>query len=52
MMTQSEVEITEKSGMIEANTKIIVKRLPMKESEPIELEYRIDRNMLYKRGNE
>ena len=29
--------------MIEANTKIIVKRLPMKESEPIELEYRIDR---------
>ncbi len=38
--------------MIEANTKIIVKRLPMKESDPIELDYRIDRNMIYNKNNQ
>lgn len=37
--------------MIDANTKIIVKRLPMKESDPIELEYRIDRNVIYNKNN-
>lgn len=32
-------EITENSGMIEANTKILVKRLPMRELEPLEVDY-------------
>ena len=32
-------EITENSGMIEANTKILVKRLPMRELEALEVDY-------------
>jgi len=32
-------EITEKSDMIEANTKILVKRLPMKIVDPILVQY-------------
>ena len=52
MMAQNEVEINEKSGMIEGNSKIIVKRLPMKEVPPIEIDYRLDRNIIYSRGND
>lgn len=39
-------EITEKSDMIEANTKILVKRLPMKLVEPIQVHYnQMDNNL-------
>ena len=43
-------EIIDKSGnLIEANTKIIVRRLPMKELDPIELSYNQMNNKLTKK---
>lgn len=47
-----EVEVTDKSGMIEANSKLLVRRLPMKELEPIELDYQVDRVILYNTGTD
>ena len=42
-------EIIDKSGnLIEANTKVIVRRLPMKELDPIELSYNQMNNSLTK----
>ena len=46
-----EVEVTEKQ-MIEANSKLIVRRLPMKETEPIEIDYQVDRVILYNTGTD
>ena len=39
MVKTGQVEITDKSGMIEANTKVVVRRVPLKECEPIKLDY-------------
>ena len=41
-------EITENSGMIDANTKILVKRLPMRELVAIEVDYNQMSNSLTK----
>ena len=38
--------------MIEANTNIVVRRVPYKESEPIELDYNLERKILYDTGND
>lgn len=42
LIQPGEIEIAEKGGVIEPNTKVIVRRLPLKEYEPIELEYMLD----------
>lgn len=47
-----EIEITDRSGMIEANTKVVVRRVPMKEVEPIEIDYNVDRLILYNTGQD
>ena len=52
VLQSGEVEITEKSGMIEANTKVVVRRVPMKEVEPIEIDYNVDRLILYNTGQD
>ena len=42
LIQAGEIEITDASGMIEPNTKVIVRRLPHKEVEPIEFDYCLD----------
>ena len=52
MAATGQVEITEKSGMIDANTKVMVRRVPYKECEPIELDYHLDRLVNYDTGSD
>lgn len=52
MVGSGKVAITDKSGMIEANTKVMVRRVPYKEYEPIELDYHLDRLVNYDTGND
>ncbi len=33
--------------MIKANTQVVIRRLPMKEVEPIELDYNVDNRFLF-----
>lgn len=52
MAATGQVEITDKSGMIEANTKLMVRRVPYKEWETIEMDYHLDRLVGYETGND
>ena len=52
LATTGQVEITDKSGMIEANTKLMVRRVPYKEWETIEMDYHLDRLVGYETGND
>lgn len=52
MAATGRVEITDESAMIEANTKVMVRRVPYKEWEPIELDYHLDRLVNFDTGKD